>query len=364
MMRIGFVGPVGIWLLVMVGSSLSVKADHMVLDNGEEVEGTLLEMTQGQVIFASEYLAQVIVPCEHVESLVTAEPVVLRLANGEVLEKALVDSSPLHQLAVEQAGHVRILALEEIMAIDSLGDLGDSVGPKPAPDSNQGKADSPWTGAVNGGLTSVHGQTRTRSYSGSFKLDRRLEKIKTALSSDYGRASQEDADTGRRRLSEDWWKAYGKLSYYFTKKNYSFIDGRYEIDSVANLKHRVALGAGAGYQFVESEDVKISVDLGGASLLEEYEPESDQDSSELSLQMGYDMDLKINDNLKLIHDITYYPNGRKFSDYYLTSTTEIRQQLTKTLFANMKGIFNYDAFPASGTMSTDIKYIFGVGVSF
>ena len=369
MQKSGVLGGV-VWGLLLTGWIVPAKADRMVLDNGEVLVGTLVEIAQEQVTFESEYLTRVTVPGKAIESLVTEEKLQLCLGHGEILEESLVTSDAGTGVAINQGGAIRLIGFDEIVTIhpDAMGEAEDVAEGGHAETSDSEPQDqitlAPWTGSLDGGLTSVHGNKSTRSYSGSLKLDRRLEKIKASISADYARATQKDLDTKRRSLNEDWWKTYGKLSYYFTKKNYSYVDGRYEIDSVANLKHRVTLGAGAGYQFVESDQVKISVDLGGASLREEYEPDSDRDNSELSLQMGYDVGLKINDHLKLMHDITYYPNGRKFSDYYLTSTTEIRQQLTEKLFANMKGIFNYDAFAASGTLSTDIKYIFGVGLNF
>ena len=68
--------------------------------------------------------------------------------------------------------------------------------------------------------------------------------------------------------------------------------------------------------------------------------------------------------VKFLHDLTYYPALSKFSDYYLTTTAELRASLTKSMFANFKVIFNYDATPAAGRSSTDVKYIFGAGMTF
>jgi hypothetical protein len=69
-------------------------------------------------------------------------------------------------------------------------------------------------------------------------------------------------------------------------------------------------------------------------------------------------------NVKFIHDLTYYPSTDKVSDYFLTSTAEIRAYFTSTMFTTFKVIFDYDATPAIGSHKTDTKYLFGVGYSF
>lgn len=409
-------GIVGLWGMLLWATP--TWADRMVLDNGEVLAGTLIRMEQGQVTFESQYLARLTVAYDHVTSLTTEHKVTLCLRNGEVLEQILVDTNEPACLGLQQ-DQGRAVTLADVVAInpqpqkeetpgpgeafqktrgeqtpqvDSPGQPGPGKVSKDAVDSESGQAPPlnvtekpktapepekpqkepeekdkktyPWTGSFNTGVSSLHGNTRKYRYSGSLSLNRRLEKVKMAFTSDYARAEETDVDTGEKSVDENYWKAYSKLSYYFTDKNYSYLDGRYETDSVANLDRRVAIGMGAGYQVLEKDQIKLSMDMGGASLREKYDPEEDSDTSELSLQMGYDFDLKINDHLKVTHDLTYYPNGRKFSDYYLTSTAELKRKITDKVSAYMKGIFNYDAVPASDSLSTDIKYMVGLGINF
>ena len=104
-------------------------------------------------------------------------------------------------------------------------------------------------------------------------------------------------------------------------------------------------------------------EAGLASLYEKYENNTDSDT-QLSAQLGYMFDMKLGKNLKLIHDLTYYPSTEQFSDYYLTSTGEIRAHFTENMFLNFKAILNYDKSPAVGAGTTDAKYLLGVGYSF
>jgi putative salt-induced outer membrane protein YdiY len=180
---------------------------------------------------------------------------------------------------------------------------------------------------------------------------------------DYAKSKRQDPDTGDKDITEDWWRSKGKYDYFFSKKLYGYVDGRYEKDAIAELDRRMIIGGGGGYQWIETEDLSFSTEFGMASLYEKFENQTDS-NSEVSMQAGYNFDKTLMKNVKFIHDLTYYPSTEKFSDYYLTSTGEIRAYFTSTMFTTLKVIFNYDATPALGSHKTDTKYLFGVGYSF
>ena len=49
--------------------------------------------------------------------------------------------------------------------------------------------------------------------------------------------------TGEKEVTQDQWKARGEYDYFFSKKLFGFIDGRYEKDRIAELERRVVVGA-------------------------------------------------------------------------------------------------------------------------
>jgi putative salt-induced outer membrane protein YdiY len=199
--------------------------------------------------------------------------------------------------------------------------------------------------------------------SASANATKRTEQDRTTVSADYAKGQQEDLDTGETVTIEDWWRAKAKYDYFFSKKAYGYLDGRYEKDAVAALDRRVIVGVGGGYQWIESENMNFSTEFGLASLYEKYDNQTDS-NSELSFQVGYNFDKKLRKNIKFTHDLTYYPAIDKFSDYYLTSTAGIRADFTEKIFMTLKAIFNYDATPAIDRGSTDTKYFLGLGYRF
>jgi putative salt-induced outer membrane protein YdiY len=132
---------------------------------------------------------------------------------------------------------------------------------------------------------------------------------------------------------------------------------------MAQLDRRVIVGGGGGYQWIESEDMNFSTEAGFASVYEKFDNQTSS-NSQISVQAGYNFDKQLMKKVKFIHELTWYPSTENFSDYYLTSTGEIRAHFTDKLFTNFKAIFDYDATPAIGAGDTDVKYIWGIGWSF
>jgi hypothetical protein len=84
----------------------------------------------------------------------------------------------------------------------------------------------------------------------------------------------------------------------------------------------------------------------------------------MSVQLGYHLDKELTKVLTFINDLTYYPSLGNASDYFLTTTGELRAKITEKFFTNFKVEFDFDSTPAEGKGKTDVKYILGVGMNF
>ena len=325
----------------------AMYADELVFTNGDRVTGKIDHAQEGKLVFTSVIAGKVTVDVSKIQTFSTDEPINVHLKDGSVLVQKVVSST---------AGKFAIEGTETVKAQDfDLAEIS-SINPPPKPKPK-------WTGNVSAAVTSTHGNTKTDAISASANLSKRTEKDRTKLSADYARGEQEDPDTGEKKKTEDWWRTKAKYDYFFSKKFYGYLDGRYETDKMAELDRRVIVGAGGGYQWIESENMNFSTEGGLASVYEKYENQTDS-STELSAQLGYNFDKKLAKGLKFIHDLTYYPSLDKFSDYYLTSTGELRAHFTEKMFVNFKVILNYDTTPATGSGTTDTKYMLGLGYSF
>ena len=88
------------------------------------------------------------------------------------------------------------------------------------------------------------------------------------------------------------------------------------------------------------------------------------DHEQSTVQAGYKLTHKLKENIDFLHDLNYFPSLEQFSDYYLTTSAEVRAHFTKNMFSSFKAILNYDATPARGQSNTDTKFIVSIGWSF
>ncbi|MHC4691408.1 MAG: DUF481 domain-containing protein [Planctomycetota bacterium] len=340
-------GQILILLCCMVLFSQVVIADEIVFTNGDRISGKIDHAVDGKLVLTSDMAGKVTVELSKIQTFSTDEPITVHLEDGNILVQKIVSS---------KAGKFAVEGTETVKAQDFDVAAIASINPPPKPEPK-------WTGNVSAGFTSTNGNTKTETISASANLSKRTEKDRTTLGMDYARGEQEDPDTGEDKKTEDWWRMKAKYDYFFSKKFFGYLDGRYETDKIAELDRRVIVGGGAGYQWIESEKMNFSTEGGLASVYEKYEDQTGSDTK-LSAQLGYNFDMKLAKNVKLMHDLTYYPSLEKFSDYYLTTTGEIRAHITGKMFVNFKAILNYDATPAIDAGSTDTKYLVGIGVSF
>jgi len=318
--------------------------DEILLKNGDRLSGKIQNLVDGKLTFEAEAAGKVTINLSDIETISSDEPVEVNLKDKTAF-KQKISSAEAGRFAIE--GNETTKAQEFVVA-----DIVSINPPKPK-----------WTGDIAVGITSTHGNTKTEMISANANFSKRTEKDRMTLSTDYAKGEQEDPDTGEDVTIEDWWRVKGKYDYFLSKKLYAYVDGRYEKDAVANLDRRVIVGAGAGYQWIESEIMNFSSELGLASLYEKYDDGTDS-NSDITMQVGYNFDRKLRKDIKFVHDLTYYPRIDKFSDYYLTTTAGVRADLTEKFFMTFKAILNYDRTPAVGAHRTDVKYFFGLGYRF
>lgn len=333
-----------IGLVCLLLFAQSGQADELVLKNGDRLTGKIVHLVGGKLVFKSDVAGQVTVEVSNIQTFSSADPVTVNLKDKTGFTQKVLSA---------EAGRFAVEGTEDLKPQQfAVADIV-SINP-PIPK---------WTGDISVGVTSTHGNTKTEMISANANATKRTEKDRTTVSADYAKGEQEDPDTGETVTIEDWWRARGKYDYFFSKKAYGYLDLRYEKDAVAELDRRMIVGVGGGYQWIESDEMNFSTELGLASLYEKFDNQTDS-NSELSLQLGYNFDKKLRENIKFTHDLTYYPAIDKFSDYYLTTTAGIRADFTEQLFLTLKAIFNYDVTPAIGRGSTDTKYFLGFGYRF
>jgi len=337
-------------LIVLASLALCVQVsygDEIQLKNGDRITGKIQNLVDGKLTFKADAAGPITVNLSDIQTLSSDDPIEVNLKDKTGFTQK-VSSAELGRFSIEGSETTRA----QEFAVSDIVSINPPVKPIPK-----------WTGDISAGIASTHGNTKTEMITANASFAKRTEKDRTTITTDYAKGEQEDPDTGEDVTIEDWWRAKGKYDYFFSKKKYGYVDGRYEKDAVAELDRRTIIGLGGGYQWIESEKMNFSSEFGLASLYEKYDNQTDS-NSEIALQLGYNFDRKLRENIKFVHDLTFYPSIDKFSDYYLTTTAGVRADFTETFFLTLKAILNYDTTPAIGSHKTDVKYFLGLGYRF
>ncbi len=336
-------------------------ADMIQFTNGDRLTGTFVRFEEGNIIFISEVLGEVKLDPARIVTFTSAEPANIYFQDG-TMTTARIEAS--------EAGRITIAPLDLVtQRTISLGDLA-RINPTPA-------APPKWTGNISAGLSATRGNTFTNAANISANALLRRAKDRTQAYMNY-LAAQSKAGNGDMQNTQGAFTVGGQYDYFFTEKFYGFTNARYHTDHVANLDYRMLGGLGVGYQWVESEKLNFSTDIGVAEICEQYTERVLEDvngdgiawdkvttsSDEISLQMGYHFDWTINSLLSFHHNTRYYPAFSDFTDYLLTSDAEIRAKLTDNMFANFQALLEYDSTPGRDATHADTKYILGIGYNF
>ncbi len=358
-------------MLLTLLHAAACPADTIEFDSGERLKGRLVRIEGGTVIFKSKIAGELSADLARVTSLVTEKTVEIGLDNGTMLRGSDFTC---------RRGRL-FLQSRETEPAESPG--------APLPRLTYPVQRAPfWSGSITAGMTSTHGNSFSQSANITFKTVWRAEKHRLRLSGRYLASRDEDDDDGSRKTTEESFKLGAKYDWFFKKKLYAYLSGTYEKDHIADLDHRILLGTGLGYQWAERSHFKLATDAGLALRREQFTAREwdtvlasvDADTgrptyarvsrsvttrdTSLALQLGWELEWKLNSKLALEVSGTMNPSLDNPSDYYLTNDAELRLSVTQRMYTSFKILFDYDATPGDGAHTTDTKYIMGLGLSF
>jgi putative salt-induced outer membrane protein YdiY len=330
-----------LWLTVLTvcAAPAACPADEVRLKNGDRITGTVVEASGGKLKVSTAAAGDLTVDMKEVQTFSTDEPVEIRMKDGTVVRTRV---GPSESAGAVNAGGETDVTLASIKSVSSKG-------PR-------------WTGAVVVGGLLTRGNSNTESLNVAVEASRRGRDDRISANAGYTYSRQADPNGPGKTTTADNWFAAGKYDYYFTEKFYGFAALRVEHDTIAQLDVRVTPSVGVGYQWVESPDFNFATEAGLAWVYEDYATGGTDDH--VAARLAYHVDKNYNDKVSLRHNLEYLPSLEDLSDFNLNADGGIRTTLTKTMFAELKVEWRYDATPAPDAHKNDLRYLLGVGWTF
>jgi putative salt-induced outer membrane protein YdiY len=322
--------------LLLALCSVPCRADEVLLRNGDRLTGTIVTMEEGTLTFRTSHSGEVKIQWGEIEQLSADDPIKIQLKQ-EVEEPDWTDLLYKRYTTVSAAriGVDGPILLDEVMAINP-----------PPPIRYQG--------TLNIGGNRTGGNTNTQAVNASTRWTIRSDRHRVLAEGKYNYGEVNNQVTVRNAL------ASLKYDLFLSRKIFGNAEGLLEKDKFQSLTSRTTIGAGLGYQFIDTPRATVSAVAGLAHVSEHYTnaPSVETPSTRWSLRTEF---VLVPDRVRLFHKHEGFVDFGERTALRFFADQGLRITLIGNLFFNVEYDIRYNGAPAPGRKRTDEAVIFGIG---
>ena len=233
-------------------------------------------------------------------------------------------------------------------------DAARSVAPTTAQDEEA--AEPKWSGNVLLGITQTSGNTDNFTSALSFNAKKESAEDRYTVSA-YHNYSTQDGSLSERKTGIG-----GQYDYLAGEDYFYFLNLGADRDDLANLDLRWYGGGGFGCDFVKSEKVDWSGQVGLNYFSESFADGSDNQT--LAGNLGYDLEYRMNERTKFDQTFKAFPATDDVSDVFLRLDSRLSTNLTDSMLGSIQYVLDWDNTPAAGAKRTDQRIVISIGWSF
>ncbi|MBC8355165.1 MAG: DUF481 domain-containing protein [Planctomycetes bacterium] len=206
-----------------------------------------------------------------------------------------------------------------------------------------------WEGGAEIGISGTDGNSEALSFRAGANLKRKTNVHETTFDLTYLKASADGVETQNNAIQNlGYERSFGDSRWSFFAKEFL------EYDEFKAFDLRLALNAGVGYKFIDTETTKLKGRY-GAGVSHEIGGPTDDWVAELVY--GADFERQLTKRQKLSLTVDYFPEWGNFDNYRMVSDLGWEVLLDEEHNLNLKLSVNdrYDSTP-NGRKPNDINY--------
>ncbi len=325
--------------------SQAALADRVELNNGDSLSGTIVEQKAGKLVLDTAFAGKIEINSADVRSIQTDKPMQFTLSDGRTVEGIIQTTAGGETIitGMDQSA----VTLPGLNAVAGIGAIPPS-GPPPLV----------WHGNALAAGTRVRGNTDTDSYS----LGGRIVGEQKAIHRITGYATL-NRELNDGSLTKEQYLLGAKYDRFFTAQWYGYAAADFEKDKFKDLDLRSIFSAGVGYQFFNTDDLKVSLEGGLSYTDERFDTASDD--SYAGFNWGFNWEQKLLDGgLDFFHRHRGIKGFDTASNVIVSAQTGFRFPLLAGLNATVEWDLDYDNDPPKGVKEADHTYKVGVGYSW
>lgn len=325
------------WLILAALGSMSGSAwaDEVLTHNGDRLSGEIVKMEDGILTLDTEY-GEMKIDWGKVVHVTSSKPMKVRVL-GE--QKGLISDFFFgghefrHVTELRQEGPIPISEVKGINVEHIRHD-----------------------GTITLGGNHTTGNTNTKAVNAVSRVTVQAHRQRLYLEGKYNYGEADGAVTARN------WLFQLKYDYFLTEKFFLNTSNMLEHDRFQNLQLRTTLGAGVGYQFLNTGEISFSSTTGLAYVDEDYTSVPRTETP--SFHLAYRFEATLWSRLKIFQRFDGYYDLRYGNSLRIIMDQGLRVPVYQTLYVSLEYDYRYNTTPAPGRKEMDDAYIFGVGFEF
>lgn len=320
-------------------SSTSI-AGVLLLKNGDRISGELIVVSDGQVRWQSDMAGEITVPQLNVVGIEARDLFEVELdAQRQLSECQLQMRSDSEQWLNCKEGEAQLNSWKLVSKVSARPLIAREM----------------WhnTGYVSASAKDSAGNTKEQDLELDLKISARRGSIRHTGLINYEVQQQSNIKTQDDRRAEyqydhfisDKWYWNGVLSW--------------ERNTFQDLESRKLIGSGLGYQFFDTEPIRLKIDAGIGYSTEQYATDSDRRA--MLFRENTDFSYLLNAlGLRFFHRNTFVQMFDRSGDWRIQSETGFQLPVIGTLTAQAKLKYDYMNIPADDAHSMDRTWLFGL----
>ncbi len=317
--------------LLVLMAARPLLADTLVMKDGSRLVGEVLRQKEGMLEFSTSYAGTISVKWSEIVEIRADKPLDIYLDSGESLQVNTLRNTE-QSTVLGEAGAAREVSGASVAFIN--------------PEAWQRGDGMKLSGQVNVGIEFQQGNTDQQKLALDGALKARRKHDRYRLTAQYQKDESNDVTTA-------WnWQLRNKYDYFVTSKRYFGAALNFEQDRFADLKLRTSLGPHIGYQFYESKQLNLGVDVSLLYVIEDFYVAPENEYSALGWNVDFDK-LFLADRVQFYHRHNGLLELGGTGNVVVNSWTGLRFPLYAGLLASTEVQVDYDSGAPAGVDEVD-----------
>lgn len=320
--------------LLLLASPAAATADEVRLMNGDRITGRVESLAAGTLVVSSR-LGQLRIPWTEIVALTIDEPLTATLATGETRTVAVRAGTADRSVELDPGGPA---LLTDIVALA-----------RPQPFTLNGSA--------NAGFVSSAGNSDVNSTHADGDVVARAGANRYTLSALVNRSEDNDVERARN------WSTSIKYDRFLSPRLFVNANAIWTSDRFRDLDLRTALGAGLGYEILQTPIVRLTADAGLGWVDENLE--SGLGDRYTAVREATTLTIAaIPDLIELFHQHDGYFGVTGDDDLFIRMQNGVRVRLAGGFVTTLRLDLDYDRSPAPDRRNTDKTVALTLGYRF